>query len=271
MTEELIRGEMGYYRNADDKHPVYGNYPRRFHFAVPSWTLRTSVESDELSTEGIEKPWELLQARKVDPLTETPLPLGFSSEPQATLIADLQLPADRSIAVINEAAVRPFDGDMPLFISEGAVGCGGVRLFPPLKGSPDFDKEMLSWDIKLPRAQMQWLREELTTRPDAVVGLSIEVAAFQHETECIGSDYWMHQTFAFEQDTWTPIVDLKVSVVTPETPTSAPAETKSDFDDYDEPMPPPVAPHVDQFAPLQIRLNLVIALLVLILLSVLLG
>jgi hypothetical protein len=274
MTEPLIRGELGYYRNADDKYPVYGNYPRHFHFAVPTWTLRTSVESDELSTEGVEKPWELVRARKVEPLGETPLALGFSSEPTATVSAYLLPPSDRSIGVINENAVRPFAGTMPLHISEGAVGSGRVRLFPPLEGSPHFDKEMLAWDIKLPRTQMQWLREELTRRPAAVVGLAIEVAAFQNEAECMGTDYWMHQTFSFEQDTSTPIVNVKVSVMTPEQPANAPAATEGDFDDLDdldEPIPPPLEPRVDQFAPLQMRLNLLIALLALILLTVVMG
>lgn len=276
MTEPLIRGEMGFYRNADDKYPVYGNYPRHFHFAVPTWTLRTSIECDELSTEGVEKPWELVRARKVEPLTEQPLPLGFSGEPTATLSAYLLPPSDRSIGVINETSVRPFAGTMPLHISEGEVGSGGVRLFSPLEGSPDFDKEMLAWDIKLPRAQMQWLREELTRRPADVVTLAIEVAAYQNEAECMATDYWMHQTFSFEQDTWTPIVGLKITVVSSEQPQpcgSAVEDDPADSDDLDIPRadaPPSPLPALWVSA-IRTRLNWVLLLLGLILVGVVIG
>lgn len=272
MAGAPIRGELGYYRAAGDERPAYGNFPRRFHFAVPTWTLRTCIESDEVSTEGIEQPWKLVQAQKVAPWAEKlTVPLAFSGEAKASLSAELQPPNDRSIGVISETGVRPFAGTMPLHISEGEVGSGGVRLSPPIAGSRDFDKEMLGWDIKLPRAQMQWLSEELTRRPTAVISLSIEVAAFQSEVECMATDYWMHQTFSFEMDTWTPIVELMVTVVTPEPVRASEVEPADDFDDFEELDTVPMTAPPDRFTPLQTRLNWVVALLVLILLGVLLG
>ncbi|OWQ98241.1 hypothetical protein [Sphingopyxis witflariensis] len=272
MTGAPIRGDLGYYRKAEDERPAYGNFPRRFYFTVPAWTLRTTIESDELSTEGVEEPWRLVQAKKVELFKEkTPLPLGFSGEPKVSLSAELQQESDRPIGVISETGVRPFAGTMPLYISEGEDGSGVVTLHPPQVDSPHFDKEMLSWDIKLPRTQMHWLREELVRRPDAAVHLFIQVAAFQCEVESIATDYWMRQTFSFEMDTWTPIMELSVTVVTPERLKADAGEPEDDFDDFDEVATPPPPRPVDRFAPLQARLNWVIAILALILLGVLFG
>lgn len=217
MENALIKREDGFYKEGYNK-PVYTymDLPRYLQFHVSDWILQSSISPDE-QTYRVEHPWQLIGPRKAgfeEISDEGPsLPIHFSTPASFSVSAVLQMEKHRGLAIIDESGCRPFDGKMHLSIRGAETGSGNVWHSSARESDdPDLSEEAIYWNLKLPREKMKWLRDELVCRPNAALILHLSFAAYRSVGESFGAEYWMHQTFSLEPDSWTPIVEAKVTV-----------------------------------------------------------
>jgi hypothetical protein len=168
---------------------------------------------------------------------------------------------------ISEDGLSPFDGLIE-FYAKGAGGehdelpHGTVWLAPADEGVP---KETMYVSLVLEPGQLEAICREIIARPDAVLSIRLNFAAYQEEIERrISRGQGM---FRLELDAHIPIIESQLSVV--DRPQDEDRPAAGNLPDA----PPPVAPVVVQpdFAPAVTRLNWALVLLVLIVLVMLFG
>ncbi|NIJ37203.1 hypothetical protein FHR22_001887 [Sphingopyxis panaciterrae] len=213
----LIKKDDGFYLEGRAKPTyTYIDLPRCLRFEVPDWTLHVAIKSDE-QVYAENNAWDLIRPRRASmyEMSEDTwlLPMQFSRPAEITVSAMLQMEPARSLEIIDEGGCRPFDGKMHLSISASEIGGGSVwHSLPTDSNHPDLGEEAIYWTLKLPHREMEWLHAELTRCPGASLKLGLDFAAYQSVGESFGIDSWMQQTFALEPDSWTPIVEAKVTV-----------------------------------------------------------
>lgn len=236
MDEKLTRKERGFYTSEDHARPTYPNLPQRLFLLVPKWTLRSTIKTLEWSSKQ-EKPWEVFQTRKGDRWDNeerSQLPLELDANHGLLLTAHVKSPEDCTYGIIEENGTRAFAGTFYLQISAGNHACGYMRHWPPMNGGPDFCEEAIHFSLTVPREEMEWLRDKLASQPSACLGVSLYVAAFQHDGEAMGAEYWQHQTYRFEPDSFTPILEFSLTVQNDQEIKALPGIAKNDLEFHDE-------------------------------------